>query len=513
MTSEFPCPKEPQPLLMIEYPGIVQNLDKALDTMGGMDSIDHVFKSEKDRLELKFRRADPLAHPAYGDRVTKKCLVLRIKKLQPAGAKPARPTRRKTSGQQSASEEAKFDVQVLGKIQTGFCFETLAEFQWLPMQRTNLVETIKSDDLSKGITLRRTPESLNPEYCSILDDILPIKNPFDGTMKTFNPDAPLLILPAIFSRFDTPRDIHQPQPKFRNKEMREEYERQQRLSIIGRTRKKRSTMSYLLNFGDPIPQEAPERLIKERETLSPQEHSIVPRLRECFEKQKIWSKAGICYELNCTLLDVKYTLPLVAYHWLTGPFRTMWVKYGYDPHKDPSSKIMQTLDFRVKNPHDQQEYSRRSMHQYQLPMRKNNPDLKGKKQLDLKSALPQPQAVGTSSQPMQILHHPATGTIEIETIDPEDASTAVLKDLAITEALCRFRKDLIPPARQLSYQLKDIEIDEVQAIIHQNDGKEPEICTEKDGWLEVGSVEKIRKLMTKSLQETLENLTTQMIEA
>lgn len=497
MTTEFACPKEAQSLLMIEYPGIVKNLDKALDTMGGIDTIDRVFKSEKDRLELKFRKADPLAHPAYGDRVTKKSLVLRIRRQTTGDSRRGKP------------EESTIDVQVLGKVQTGFCFEALAEFQWLPMQRTNMVEQIKPNLLHEGITLRRTTESLKPEYASILDDILPIKNPFDNTLKTFNPDAPLLVLPAIFSRFDTPRDIHQPQTKFRSKEMRDEYERQQKLSIIGRTRKKRSTMSYLLNYGDPIPDEAPERLVKERATLSPHEHSLVPRLRQCFERQKVWSKASICYELNCTLLDVKYTLPLVAYHWLTGPFRTMWVKYGYDPHKDPSSKILQTLDFRVRNPQDQQEYSRRSMHQYQLPMRKNNPNVKGKKQLDLKSVIP--QSGGQTSTPStsistQVIHHPALSGA----LDELDDSTANLKDLAITEALCRFRRDLVPPARQLSYQLKDIEIDEVQVIVHQNDGQEAEICAEKDGWLPVGSIEKIRRIMSKSLQETLESVATQL---
>lgn len=501
MTTEFTCPKEAPPLTMIEYPGIVENLDKALYTMGGIDAIDRVVKSDKDRLELKFRKADPLAHPAYGDRIAKKCLVLRVTKKAPH----VKHTRRSTST--GAHEQAtSYDVQVIGTIQNGFCFDTLAEFQWLPMQRTNLVEQIKPKALDSEVMLKRTMESLNPTYESILDDVLPVKDPFNNTLKTFNPDAPLLVLPAIFSRFDTPRDIHQPQPKFRSKEMREEYERQQRLSIIGRTRKKRATMSYLLNFGDNIPDEAPEKLVTERETLSAHEHSLVPRLHQCFERQKVWSKAALCYELNCSFADIKYTLPLVAYHWLTGPFRTMWTRYGYDPHKDPTSKILQTLDFRVKNPLDQKEYSRRSMHKYQLPMRKNNPDLKGKKQLDFKSVLPQAsssRSSGASASSLQIISHPALMTTSLDEVtDP---------DLAITEALCRFRRDLVPPARQLSYQLKDIEIDEIQAIIHQNDGRETEVCTEKDGWLTVGTIDKIRKIMTKLLHETLDTVATNLL--
>ena len=455
---------------MIEYPGFVKNVDKALNTLGGVSTIDKVNKSEKDRLELKFRRADPLSHSAYGDRVAKKGLVLRIR-------------RSKTS-----QNEEQFSISVVGKVQTVYCFDTLAEFQWLPMQRTNQVELLKTKDLDDGVNITRTSQSLNPEYASILDDILPIKDPFDNTLKTFNPDAPLLILPAIFSRFDTPRDVHQYQPKFRSKEMRDEFNRQQRLSIIGRTRKKRSTMTYLLNYGDPIPERAPEKLIKERQTLSNYEYSLVPRMKDCFMRQKVWSKAALCFELNCTLQDVKYTLPLVAYHWLNGPFRTMWVEYGYDPHKDKSSKILQTLDFRIKNPLDQQEYSRRSMHQYQLPMRKN-PEIKAKKQLDLKSVISN-------------VYNPLDGTL--------DDTSAAFKDMAITESMCKFRQDLAPPARQLSYQLKDIELDEVQAIIHSNDGREPDTCSKRDGWLRENSIDEIRKIMVKSLRQTIETMSNQL---
>lgn len=472
MTSETVCPTHLNQLLMIEYPGFVKNVDKALDTLGGLTNIERVVASQKDRLELKFRISDPLAHAAHGDRGPRKCLVLRIKK----------------------SKNDLFNINVVGKIQTAYRFDTLAEFQWLPMQRTNMTEQgIKSSELYDGVTIKRTPESLEPKYASVLDDTLPIKNPFDNTLKNFNPDAPLLVLPAIFSRFDTAKEIHQPHPKFRSKEMREEFERKQNLSIIGRTRKKRTTMSYLINFGDPIPAKPSEKLEKERSILTAQDHSILPELIRCFDKQKVWSKAALCYELNCTVLDVKYTLPLVAYYCLNGPFRTMWIKYGYDALKDSSSKRLQTLDFRVRGPQGQQEYSRRSTNQYQLPMRKNAEKAKNTHQVDLKTAISNASAYNTLDENL------------------ED-SMVNLKNMAITEAMCKFRRNLIPPTRQISYQLKDIEIDEVQAILHSNDGREPEVCSEKDGWLPEGSIDRIRKEMNKVLHETYELMTDRLLD-
>lgn len=43
----------------------------------------------------------------------------------------------------------------------------------------------------------------------------------------------------------------------------------------------------------------------------------------------------------------KSCLPYVAYNLVKGPFRQVWVRYGFDPKKDPSTAIYQTIHFRV----------------------------------------------------------------------------------------------------------------------------------------------------------------------
>ena len=40
-------------------------------------------------------------------------------------------------------------------------------------------------------------------------------------------------------------------------------------------------------------------------------------------------------------------MAFVAYKFTTGPFKKMWVKFGYDPRTDPSSKVYQSIDIRV----------------------------------------------------------------------------------------------------------------------------------------------------------------------
>lgn len=40
-------------------------------------------------------------------------------------------------------------------------------------------------------------------------------------------------------------------------------------------------------------------------------------------------------------------LPLVSYHFTSGPWKTLWVRLGYDPRIDPEAKQYQCLDYRV----------------------------------------------------------------------------------------------------------------------------------------------------------------------
>lgn len=68
-----------------------------------------------------------------------------------------------------------------------------------------------------------------------------------------------------------------------------------------------------------------------------------------FEQRPIWSKAALAFETKFKRDQLKYLLPAVAYYFVTGPFRVMWVKMGYDPRKDSSSRIYQTLDYRIPN--------------------------------------------------------------------------------------------------------------------------------------------------------------------
>ncbi|KAF9616288.1 hypothetical protein IFM89_029064 [Coptis chinensis] len=74
-----------------------------------------------------------------------------------------------------------------------------------------------------------------------------------------------------------------------------------------------------------------------------------------FDERPIWHTIS----LNHCLLDkglrvgahmFKRLLFRTAYYFSTGPYRQLWIRKGYDPRKDPESRIYQRIDFRVPPP-------------------------------------------------------------------------------------------------------------------------------------------------------------------
>lgn len=63
----------------------------------------------------------------------------------------------------------------------------------------------------------------------------------------------------------------------------------------------------------------------------------------------MWSRAALAAQLSWphAVHILIAILPAVAYYVTSGPWRSMWVRFGYDPRTDPQAKIYQTLDVRI----------------------------------------------------------------------------------------------------------------------------------------------------------------------
>lgn len=65
-----------------------------------------------------------------------------------------------------------------------------------------------------------------------------------------------------------------------------------------------------------------------------------------------------------------------------------------------------------------------------------------------------------------------------------------------------FREGALPPYRQMFYQLCDLNVEELQRIIHRNDGAESR-CTERDGWCLPKTSDELRDTMSLMIRQII----------
>ncbi|KAH9642748.1 hypothetical protein HF086_010401 [Spodoptera exigua] len=150
-------------------------------------------------------------------------------------------------------------------------------------------------------------------------------------------------------------------------------------------------------------------------------------------------------------------MPCLAVYMKTGPWRSMWVRYGYDPRKDPSSRKYQTLDFRLRHA-----AGVRSM----IMSREDTTDRER-----------QPKRKFTETAPV---------------------------NEEIAEGTVYFRPGITPTQRHIFYQYCDIQIPEVEEIL----AAEPPpgyMCHLKRGWLPANTDEICRDHMFRYVKDTLFN--------
>ncbi|XP_065300014.1 general transcription factor 3C polypeptide 5 [Dermacentor albipictus] len=420
-------------LVLVEYPAIVKNTDRMIKSLGGIEEVAKAYSDPTRRLEMKFRPEDPYCKSAYANRFNASCLVLKVKKNR-------------------GNTDEPYTVSIEGTVTTVYKFRGMVDFQYLPMRK-------KADGTG---------------YESLLDQLIP---PPMSSTEWLMKDAPVFILPQVFSRLDN----------MSIQALRDEPKRRQPASktalrptnLYGRIRHRRVKFARFLSFEDEdVPKEPNPEAWKQLDWRPP-EVNIKEKVQELFKQRPMWTRSALQVELGVQPVRFKLILPVVAYYVVNGPFRTAWVRLGFDPRKDPSTKIYQILDFRLKT-------SPCGMHDEVATKR------------------------GTSAYlvPTKVLG-PTTRPIFAQTdyLSPALCKDAVAKSSSKSEdeLLVCFLPGKLPPYRQMFYHLKDIRMDGVQKLLHANDGRET-TCHERDGWCEEGTISKCRQLMVADLRVTLDKL-------
>lgn len=424
-------------VICIEYPGVVKNVNKMIQTLNGQDHINHVYSEPTRRLELSYRPQDIHCKCAHGDRFDTTSLLMKVKRIP------------KKKSEMESDDDDEFSIEIIGVIDTAYKFKGMMDFQYLPM-----INTPKEG------------------YKSIIPTIIPRGLHLSSWLEE---SSPLFVMPGMFSRLDMPANYN-----FRRDPLKRNVSKPEKPknppNIIGKNRQTRFGYTIFVSFEDEVPTKPMENA-KEYIKVRCGDLSLPDKVAKLFEKRPIWSKNALAAQLDCDLSSLKIVLPYVAYHYLTGPWRSLWVRFGYDPKKNPESKIYQIIDFRVRSTPGKELIvaSKRANSYYTLP-----------------NKVSQSQARIATIQREELAQAAAAkGTSE---------STEKEKALIYT-----FGPDRLPLYRQNFYQLCDIDIPEVQNAIHSNDNYET-CCLEKGGWLKPGILEHCREIMIHHMNETMEKL-------
>uniref|UniRef100_A0A3Q3WKG6 Uncharacterized protein n=1 Tax=Mola mola TaxID=94237 RepID=A0A3Q3WKG6_MOLML len=409
-------------LVCVEYPALVTSVDKMLETLGGEQAVSKTFANPNRRLELRYRPQDPFCHPLCGNRFTSSNLLLRVR----------RRVRKRDP------KDAEIHMDILGVIGTTYKFQGMADFQYLAVN-------------SEG-----------GKYVSLYDKIILRKV---ENQEFFEQPMPYFLPPAIFSRLDSPvdyfyrPDIHQNCQPINNK------------NVIGLNRARRPHNAIFVSFIDPgVPTTCLEAARVNWLRVCQKEHDrqAEEQLRKMFESRPIWSRNAVKANINLQPDKLKLLLPVVAYYMVTGPWRSLWVRLGYDPRKSIDSKKYQLLDFRIRCS---------TKHGYSLSDMPVKP-----KRSSLNYSLP-------------ITLNKAG---ELVNVKPS------LYDAILTpqESSYIFREGTLPPHRQMFYQLCDLDVESIKHVVDQNIGEE-QVCDERDGWCVLGTKDKLRDMISAMIKKVI----------
>ncbi|XP_053328382.1 general transcription factor 3C polypeptide 5 [Spea bombifrons] len=440
-----------KPMVCVEYPGLVRNVDKMLLTLGGEQGVSRVYTDPAKRLELYFRPKDPYCHPLCANRFPTNAMILRV----------TRKIRKKKANEMETSEpsqEGSIDMEIVGVVSAVYKFQGMSDFQYLAFSR-----------------------SADGSCTSLYDKVL-LKKPEKEDF--FHQDIVLHIPPPIFSRLDNPVDYY-----YRPNIIHREGFQPPSVSsenLIGLSRARRPHNAIFVNFDDAEVPTSPHAAAEknwQKLSANPIDVKAEEEMKRLFDVRPIWSRSAIKANVNVHPDKLKLLLPYVAYYMLTGPWRSLWVRFGYDPRKHPEAKMYQVLDFRIRcgmkygyAPNDMPVKAKRSTYNYSLP-------------ITLKKPTPQTLSMQDLTQGL--------GSSSISGGKKTAANKYQLKD-----SVYIFREGNLPPYRQMFYQLCDLQVDSLQAMILKNDGNES-VCTERDGWCLPKTSDQLRDAMSLMIKKII----------
>lgn len=336
----------------VHYPAYPSSMERAIETLGGTQAIAKARSSQSNKLELHFRPEDPYSHPAFGELQGCNNFLLRITKSKVKNVQDAAPRSSLvdpvTTERQDACPESRDTSQLVSQPENEFISASTQAENQVPDEKECL-----SADIVACI-----PEAYHFNGMADYQHVLAVHAEaarrkkrnwaeFEkGGLMDVDQDDLMILLPPLFSLKDAPERLVLKPSK--TNILKRNHDK-----VIRHRWEMEIEPSLALDFNI---KEIPKKVNWEKHIPQDSEQwTWQNAVSGLFDERPIWVKDSLCEHLKERGLKIgsnmlRRLLFRAAYYFSNGPFLRFWIRKGYDPRKDPESRIYQRTDFRIPEP-------------------------------------------------------------------------------------------------------------------------------------------------------------------
>jgi len=278
--------------------------------------------------------------------------------------------------------------------------------------------------------------------------------------------------PPIFSKIDNPQDYaFQANPNFKLQEP--DQNPMGIKKMVTKAKRAPTNTTYVDFYIDRVPAESGSSI-----TIRNSEGEA--RIKKLFEDRPIWIKRALLdHLLPEDHKDIKHLMAMSCYCFNNGPWRKSWVRYGYDPRRDPEARFYQVIDFRVDA-------------SLVLRLSKSEPKKRTPFRLQKQRAIDVVQLMQSLEDPPPSV--PPSTPLPLTTELSQDQRD----ESQMSDAAKEYTFSIPPAQRQTLYQLCDINDEQIQNILRRHGRRA--VCDERTGWFNKATIEKITTIMKEKVK-------------
>ncbi|KAJ9316621.1 hypothetical protein DTO271D3_3128 [Paecilomyces variotii] len=333
----YPIPS--RRIVSVEHPGIVKNVDKAIDTLNGNSGISKILKPQKadTPANLNIRPEDPMARPVQSSSLPSNNIVLKVTvpkwtgrkrkrgSEEPFTADPAAENERRTAKDRLRSlrdNVGKYHVEAVGMVDRTHVFRNMPDYVY--------------STTGSAFTQKFKEHILPFDYEKMKE--------FDLDMSRGAGSNLDIIPPPSFSHGDVPFNYMYRQ----NPTVKQSIDTSGKVTTVN-TQQAPKVLTYLVTYDIQEVPTGPRESCPPIETLEKNLQDTIATVKKLFEERPLWTRRALRNLLptHDERYCLRHAVPYVGYIFRSGPWRDAIVKFGHDPRTSPEYRQYQTIMFRL----------------------------------------------------------------------------------------------------------------------------------------------------------------------